>query len=95
MNELNLKLESFKGNELVVRTGTALPLKEPNRVIISGDIRTVGAFLRGRKDGWSTQQIDKSKAFITTDYKAMVIHLQLDPKKPVRWDSNRDIGTVG
>ena len=50
--------------------GTALPLKEPNRVIISGGVRTVGAFLRGRKDGrLRTQQIDKSKAFITTHYK--------------------------
>jgi hypothetical protein len=76
-----VKLE-FTGKELIIREGAALPLKEPVRVEISGDIRTVGAFIRGRQTGHSTQALDKDRVIVVTDYKNMTIELLLDPESP-------------
>lgn len=82
MENLNLKLDSFTGNELVVRTGSALPLKEPNIIVISGDINTISSFINNRKDGFSNQAIDKNKAVVVVDKKEMKILLDLDPENP-------------
>jgi hypothetical protein len=72
----------FTGKELTIREGVALPLKEPNVVNISGDIRTVGAFIRGRQTGYSTQELNKDKVIVFTDYKNMTIELYVDPESP-------------
>lgn len=80
-----VRIENFSGKEITIRQGNALPLKEPNRVDISGDIRSVGAFIKGRSGalaGHSTQELDKSKVVVYTDYKNMTIELYPDPENP-------------
>ena len=80
-----VRIENFSGKEITIRQGTALPLKEPNKVDIYGDIRSVGAFIKGRSGalaGHSTQELDKTKVVVYTDYKAMTIELYPDPENP-------------
>lgn len=85
MGEPAVRIENFSGKDITIRTGNALPLKEPNKVEIYGDIRSVGAFIKGRSGalaGHSTQELDKTKVVVYTDYKAMTIELYPDPENP-------------
>ncbi len=82
MENLTLKIESANG-ELILREGKAqdpLPLKEPNIINISGDIHSVANFINNRKNGFSSQAIDKDKAIVSVDKNKRTIVLQLDPE---------------
>lgn len=71
------------GSEITIREGKAaepLPLKEPQIIKISGDIKSVSAFLSGRETGHSSQAVDKTKAIVLVDKNARTIVLQLDPE---------------
>lgn len=71
------------GAELTIREGKAadpLPLKEPKIITLSGDIKTVAAFIKGRDAGHSSQAIDKTKAIIEMDKNIRTLTLRLDPE---------------
>jgi len=69
------------GNEITIREGAALILKEPEKIVIAGDIKTVANFLSIRKtSGTGLQTIDLSKSVISVDKKALAITLELDPE---------------
>ena len=70
MEELKLNITGDQ-KELVIRTGAALPLKEPIPVILSGQIDTVLNYLEKRKD-----RIDQKRCFISIDkdkYKILLV----------------------
>lgn len=82
MEKIELKLDNVT-SELIIREGNAqepLPLKEPKIINLSGDIHSVSNFIKDRKDGYGSQQIDKNKAVVTVDKTAKTIVLQLDPE---------------
>lgn len=70
--------------EITIREGKAveqLPLKEPQKIALSGDIHSIGNFLNFRNEASAgLQAIDKTKAIITCDKDARSIVLQLDPE---------------
>lgn len=81
MQNLEVKIEKVEGSTLTVLTGEALKQKAPEKIEISGDIRTVSSFLRVRKDsGTGLQSIDKNRAVVLVDKKNRSIELQLDPE---------------
>lgn len=57
-----------------------LPLREPNKIAITGDIHSVANFIKDRNSGHSSQAIDKNKAIVTVDKDNRTILLQLDPE---------------
>jgi hypothetical protein len=57
-----------------------LPLKPPNIIEISGDIHSVANFIKNRKDGHSSQAIDRNKAVVLVDKHSGTITLELDPE---------------
>jgi len=70
-------------NDLTVREGKALELKEPLKIEIYGDINTVASFLKVRssqEDLPGLQSIDINKAVVIVDKAAMTIELSLDPQ---------------
>jgi hypothetical protein len=82
METLKLHLDNTT-NPLVILEGEAqkpLPLKEPNVISITGDIHSVGNFIKSRGAGHSSQEIDRNKAIITVDKEARTIVLRLDPE---------------
>lgn len=83
MENINLKLESFEGNELIIREGQALPPVAPKRIAIAGDIRSVSAFVAKRDRMLADaglQEINPERAVVTVDKEAMTITLELDPE---------------
>lgn len=83
MENINLKLESIEGNEIIIREGQALPPVEPQKVQITGDIKTVSSFLAKRKTASNLagqQFIERDKAIVEVDKEAMTITLKLDPE---------------
>lgn len=85
MENINLKLESIEGNEIVIREGGALPLREPVKINLSGDIKTVSSFVQKRKSAGEmagSQQIDEDLAIIEVDKKKKTINLSLNPADP-------------
>lgn len=83
MENLNVKIEGDQ-KTLEVRTGEALPLKEPKKVVITGDINTISQYLRKRKGdlGHSTQGVFNDKAIIYTDRERGLISIAVDPENP-------------
>lgn len=82
MENLKVTLESANG-ELIIREGKAqdpLPLKEPIKINMAGDIHSVASFINGRQSGHSSQAIDKNKAVVIVDKYAKTITLLLDPE---------------
>lgn len=81
MENLNVKIDSPNGTTLTVLQGNVLDTKPPEKILISGDIKTVNSFLGIRlKAGAGTQTIDKAKAVIYVDKKKLTIELLLDPE---------------
>jgi hypothetical protein len=81
MEELNVKLETLSGDTLKVLQGNILDTKPPEKVNISGDIKSVNTFLGIRlKAGTGKQTIDKSRAVVYVDKKKLTIQLLLDPE---------------
>jgi hypothetical protein len=97
VGETKLNL-TMAGNELVLREGKAaepLPTREPNRIRIDGDIRTVGNYVTKRRaeaisalinaypeEEFSAglQAIDASRAVLTVDRRERVMSLAVDPE---------------
>lgn len=78
MKDVNITL---KGETLTVLEGKVLDPKPSEKINIAGDIRSVNNFLTVRmKDGKGTQEIDKSKAVVVVDKKALTIELLIDPE---------------
>lgn len=83
MENINLKLESINGNEIIIREGNALPPVEPRQVIVIGDIQTISSFLGKRKSATALagqQEINSDRALVVVDREARTIVLHLDPE---------------
>lgn len=81
MEQLILKAENLTGDTITVLQGHALEQKAPVKIIINGDIKSVGNFLKVRNNGGAgMQEVDNTSAIITTDKKNLTIKLQLDPE---------------
>lgn len=83
METLNVKLEGDQ-KTLEVRTGDALPIMPPNRIIFRGDINTISEYLgkRGGTLGHSTQGVFKERAIIFTNKEKGLITINVDPENP-------------
>jgi len=79
MENLTVKLEGEQ-KELTIRTGEALPILEKKQIRLSGDINSISSFLSKRATGFSSQQVDKTKAVVIVDKLGMKISLLLDPE---------------
>lgn len=78
MKELNV---TTKGDTLTILEGKVLDQKPPEKISITGDIKSVSSFLSVRTaSGSGTQAIDKSKAVVVVDKKALTIELLVDPE---------------
>lgn len=78
MKDVNV---TIKGDTLTVLEGKILETKPPEKIDISGDIKSVSAFLSVRKTkGTGTQEIDLSKAVVIVNKKALTIELLIDPE---------------
>lgn len=85
MENLTLKVESVSGNEIIIREGDALPQREPVKINISGDIKTVASFIGKRKSATNPgfQYIDPNLAVVEVDKQKRTIVLMLDPANPL------------
>jgi hypothetical protein len=83
MENVNLRLDSINGNEIIIREGDALPPVAPNKIRINGDIKTVSSFIIGRKGVSDSlaglQFINPARAIVEVDKQARTIVLMLDP----------------
>lgn len=80
MEELNLKIEQPQSGELIIREGQALPLKEPVKISITGNIKAVGNFLKCRDNNSSLwQKIHSNQAIVLVDRNKMTIRLSTHP----------------
>lgn len=81
MEKLELNIAGDQ-KTLEVRTGAALPLKEPKNVSVEGDINTIGSYLQKRKfdGGHSTQGVFPDKAIVYTDKTNRSIRIDIDPE---------------
>jgi len=82
MEKMELNVYSDAG-AITILEGSApepLPLREPNKIAITGDIHSVANFIKDRSEGHSSQAIDKNKAIVTVDKDKRTILLQLDPE---------------
>lgn len=82
MEELTLKMENTQGN-VNIRTGQALPLREPQKIAISGDINTVRVFAQKRlvsQELAGLQAVLTDKSVIYTDKAKREIKLAIDPE---------------
>lgn len=84
MQNVYFQTEEFNGNELTVREGKALELKPPEKIELSGDIKTVRSFVEKRKGisefTDSLQEIDPDRAVVTVDKDNLSIEIDLDPE---------------
>lgn len=85
MENINLRLESIDGNVITVLEGKALDPVAPKKIAITGDIRTVSAFIAGRNDEKQLatagyQWINPDRAIVEVDKDKGTITLFLDPE---------------
>lgn len=85
MQNVYFQTEVYNGNELTVREGKALELMPPNKIVISGDIKTVAAFIAKRNDKAQLetsgyQWINTDRAIVEVDKEKMQIVLSVDPE---------------
>lgn len=78
MQTVSLKVEKLDGPEIIIREGKALELKPPEKIRLSGDIKTITKYLSIPRTG--LQQVFESRAIVTVDKKAGTINLVLDPE---------------
>lgn len=84
MEKINLTLADDQ-KELIVREGTALEQKAPEKISVTGDIKTISAFLgkrylKGGAKNCGYQTVDKDKAIVLVDRHSMFMLLLLDPE---------------
>jgi hypothetical protein len=86
MEKINVNLASLSGNVITILEGEANTPKEPNKLVIVGNIDSVNKYLVARKGSQqiagNLQHIDRDLALITVDNDGMNIHLQVDPNNP-------------
>lgn len=85
MKDLHVKVEQVQGDTLIIREGTALPQVAPNKITITGDIKTVSSFINKRKDAGDLpglQRIDPNLAVVVVDREKNTILLSLNPADP-------------
>jgi hypothetical protein len=85
MENINLRLESIQGNEIIIREGEALKPVPPKKIELTGDIKTVTEFIGKRKAlaiaGISgAQYIEPTRAVVEVDKIKRTITLSLDPE---------------
>lgn len=85
MQNVYFQTEEFNGNELTIREGKALELQPPNKISLSGDIKTVAAFIAKRNDKLQLetagyQWINPDRAIVEVDKEKMQIVLMVDPE---------------
>jgi len=78
MENLTLKLDGSTP-EIIWREGSAPDIEKPKQVVISGDIRSVGAFVLGRTGITNLQGINKETTLVTVNKEAGTIELQTNP----------------
>lgn len=84
--DAKVNLVNYQGNELIWREGKAadpLPMKEPLKISIAGDIHAISDFLKHRvKDtpGYGLQLVDASKVIIVSNKNERYIVMLLDPE---------------
>lgn len=79
MDELKLNFPSFEGNELIIREGNAPDHVDPVKLVSSGDIRTVGTFIKGRAIVSNLQTVNPSTTIVTVNKEAGTIYLETNP----------------
>ena len=81
MDNLHLKIEGGPG-ELIIRQGSALTLKDPKKIQVTGNINAVKEFLDKRTaiNGSVLQKLEKKSAVIVVDEEKGTISLFLDPE---------------
>lgn len=81
MENLHLKIENAD-NEIVIREGDALALKEPRKIVLMGNINAVKEFLDKRTaiNGFFLQKLTKESSVIVIDEEKGTISLLLDPE---------------
>lgn len=82
MENLTLKVEAA-GDEIIIREGNAAPPIVPVAVSISGDIRSVGAFINKRREVSNRQEVDPDTSIIQVNNAAYSIQLDTDPNSPL------------
>lgn len=82
MEKLNITMEKLDGNELIIRSGSALPLEIPKKIKIEGDIKTVSEFIKNRiADGkHMANNINLAKSHIRISRDDMVIEMTIDER---------------
>lgn len=92
MEELKLNIQNVTGDRLSIYTGDALPLKEPNKVSLSGDIHTLNNFLSVRKtEGSGIQTVDVKTAIVEVNYSSRSILFQSNPESPYQTTIESDL----
>lgn len=82
MENLHVKFEG-EGSTFTLLQGKALEQKPPEKIIISGDIKTVSSFLNIRDshdEQAGLQNVKIERAIVTVDKQALTISLDLDPE---------------
>lgn len=78
MQDVNV---TVKGDTLTVLEGKILEQKPPEKISLSGDIKSVSGFLKIRAaSGKGVQEIDKAKSVVIVDKKNLTIQLLIDPE---------------
>lgn len=82
MDKLKLGVMNLDGNELIIREGDALPLKEPMALVYTGDLKCVRSYIDKHKDQSivDANAISPAHAVILVDKKAMTICLKTNPQ---------------
>lgn len=80
METLHVKVEGDQ-QHLEIRTGEAQVIRDPNKVVVRGDISTVATFLEKRNvDNAGLQGLIKDKSVIYTDKSNRKITIDIDPE---------------
>lgn len=78
--EVNLMGGQPGGQVLTILEGQANTPREPERLILTGDIRSVSSFINNRKsNGHPSQILDPFASIVTVNKDAGTIHLQTNP----------------
>jgi hypothetical protein len=77
--DLNLTIESFDDNEIIIREGEAPPHIDPVKLTANGDIKTVSTFIKGRLTINGLQGVHAYATIVTVNKEAGTIQIETDP----------------